>query len=134
MPPAKRPSPKRPAKRATKTRPLVDALAVAAWADADKALAEAIVECDRAVKAKRAAERTDALALTSQALARAARRRGLSRLGKGGALEAFDPRRHDLLLSQTRAPGRVRVVEEGVARGSEVLVKARAKPVRAKRT
>lgn len=136
MPPAKRPPPKRPTKRAAKPRgaPLVDAMAQAAWAEADTALAEAIVECGRAARAKRAAERTEALALTSQALARAARRRGLARLGKSGALEDYDPHRHDLTLSQKRAPSRVRIVEEGVARGGEVLVKARAKPARAKRT
>ncbi len=135
MPPAKRPSPKRPAKRASKPRgaPLVDAMAQAAWLDADAALAEAIVECARAVKAKGEEERDEAIALTSQALTRAARRRGLSRLGKGGTLEAFDPAKHDLALSVKRAPKRVRIIEEGVARGGEVLVKARAQPVRTKR-
>lgn len=135
MPPAKRPPQQRPTKRAAKPRgaPMVDALAQAAWAEADAALAEAIVECGRAMKAKRADDRTEALALTSQALSRAARRRGLARLGKTGALEDYDPHRHELALSQKRAPGRVRIVEEGVARGGEVLVKARAKPARTKR-
>jgi hypothetical protein len=133
MPPAKRPPPKRPTAAKPRGAAMVDALAQAAWAEADIALADAIVECGRAVKAKRAAERTEALALTSQALSRAGRRRGLARLGKNGALEDFDPRRHELALSQKRAPARVRIVEEGVARGGEVLVKARAKPARAKR-
>jgi hypothetical protein len=135
MPPAKRLPPKSKSKRPAKRgAPLVDALAQAAWAEADIALAEAIVECDRAIKAKRADARSEALALTAQALSRAARRRSLVRLGKAGSVEAFDPLRHQLALSVKRAPTRVRVVEEGIARGGEVLVKARAKPARAKRT
>lgn len=135
MPPAKGPPPKRPAKRSAKLRDasIVDAMAQAAWLEADAALAEAIVECDRAVSAEDEEERDEAIALTSQALTRAARRRGLIRLGKSGALEAFDPAKHDLALSVKRAPKRVRIIEEGVARGREVLVKARAQPVRTKR-
>jgi hypothetical protein len=134
MPLAKRPRPKRPSKRAsTRAAPLVDALALAAWAQADAALAEALLECDRAVHAKSEADRAVALGLVSQALGRAARRRGLSRLGKSGALEDFDPARHELTAPAKRAPKRVRIVEEGVTRGGEVVVKARAEPARAKR-
>lgn len=135
MPPAKGPSPKRPAKRSAKPRSasMVDVMAQAAWLEADAALAEAIVECGRAVTAEDEDERDAAVTLTSQALTRAARRRGLTRLGKSGALEAFDPAKHELGLSVKRAPKRVRIIEEGVARGGEVLVKARAQPVRTKR-
>jgi hypothetical protein len=134
--PAKRPSPKRPAKRAAPRRaaPLVDALAQAAWAEADGALAEALVECDRAIEAASASAREDALALLQLALARAARRRGLARLGKAGALEEFDPARHELLAGAKRQPKRVRIVERGVIRGPDVLIKAQVKSARAKRT
>jgi len=135
MPPAKRPSPKRPAKRTTAKRaPPVDALAAAAWLEADSALAEALVESDRAITANTAEGRDEALALLSLALGRAARRRGLSRIGKRGASEAFDGARHELALRFKRAPKRVRVEIEGVARGREILIKARVAPVRAKRT
>ena len=135
MPSAKRPSSKRPAKRAAPKRalPLVDALAQAAWTEADSALAEAIVECDQAIEAKTAQAREEALEVLALALARAARRRGLSRLGKKGALEDFDADRHDLALSGKRTPKRVRIAIEGVARGRDVLIKARAAPARPRR-
>lgn len=136
MPPAKRPSPpKRAAKRAAPPAPqraLVDALAHAAWAQADDALADAMIECGRAIEAKTAKARTEALSLLSLALARAARRRGLARLGKAGATEPFNPAQHEL-AGRARAPARVRIVEPGVTRGAEVLIKARVKPVRARR-
>lgn len=134
MPPARRPEPKRPKKRAPKRAPqLVDMLAAAAWTQADAALAEALVECDRAVQADSEQTRQEALGLASLALARAARRRGLARLGEPGRIEDFDPAKHDLPSGLKRAPARVRVVEAGVVRGAEVLIRARTKPVRAKR-
>lgn len=134
MPPAKRPNPKRPASRAAKraSPPLVDALAEAAWREADSALAEALVECDQALAAKTAKARREALEMLSLALSRAARRRGFSRLGARGALEAFDAKRHDLTAPSRRTPKRVRVLLEGVARGREVLIKARVTTPRAK--
>jgi hypothetical protein len=133
MPPAKRPSPKRPAKRATKRAgPLVDALAEAAWTEADAALAEALVECDRANAADNDEARDEALSLLRLALARAARRRGLSRIGKAGAVVDFDAGRHELAVSAKRAPKRARIVDEGVSRGREVLIKARVTAARAK--
>jgi hypothetical protein len=135
MAPAKRPKQKRPTKRsAAKRAPeLVDMLAAAAWTQADAALAEALVECDRAVQADSDETREEALSMVSLALARAARRRGLARLGTAGAIEDFDPAKHELPAPLKRAPPRVRIVEAGVLRGAEVLVRARAKPVRAKR-
>jgi hypothetical protein len=134
MPLAKRPSPPKRTKPAAPKRgaPIVDALAHAAWAQADAALAEALIECDRALNAGSAKLREEALSLLSLALTRAARRRGLTRVGKPGATEAFDAAKHDLARAG-RAPARVRVVEAGVARGGEVLIKARVKAVRAKR-
>lgn len=135
MPPAKRPSPpKRATKRAAPKRgaPPVNALAQAAWAQADAALAEAMVECERAVQADDAKARAEALNLLALALARTARRRGISRLGKAGTTEPFNPAKHEL-AGRMRAPARVRIVEPGVARGADVLIKARVNPVRAKR-
>lgn len=136
MPPAKRPSPKRPAKRAPPkpAASLVGGLAEAAWLEADSALAEALVECDQALSAKSERARRDALDLLSLALSRAARRRGFSRVGKKGAIEDFDTKRHDLATSPKRAPKRVRIALEGVARGREVLIKARVTSERAKRS
>jgi hypothetical protein len=134
MPPAKRPPPKRSANRATKRAgPPVDALAEAAWTEADGALAEALVECDRANAAENDEDRDEALDLLRLALARAARRRGLSRIGKASAVDDFDASRHELAASVRRAPKRVRIVDEGVARGREVLIKARVTAARAKR-
>ena len=134
MPPAKRPPPKRPAKRAAKrAAPPVDALAEAAWTEADGALAEALVECDRASAAENDETRDEALDLLRLALARAARRRGLSRIGKAGAVDDFDTSRHELAARAKRPPKRVRIVDEGVARGREVLIKARVTAARAKR-
>lgn len=134
MPPAKRPPSKHPAKRASKRAgPPVDALAEAAWIQADGALAEALVECGRAIAARSDDARDEALSFLQLALSRAARRRGLSRIGKAGALEDFDARRHDLAASSNRAPKRVQIVDEGVARGREVLIKARVTAARAKR-
>jgi hypothetical protein len=135
MPPAKRPPPpKRPVKRAAKRAgPPVDALAEAAWTEADSALAEALVECDRANAADNDEARDEALSLLRLALSRAARRRGLSRIGKAGAVDDFDAGRHELAVSAKRAPKRVRVVDEGVSRGREVLIKARVTAARAKR-
>jgi hypothetical protein len=134
MPPAKGPPSKRAAKRAAKrVAPPVDALAEAAWTEADGALAEALVEADRAISADRDDARDEALSLLRLALSRAARRRGLSRIGKAGALDDFDPGRHELAASARGAPKRVRIVDEGVARGREVLIKARVTVARAKR-
>ena len=134
MPPAKRPPPKRPAKRAAKRAgPPVDALAEAAWTEADGALAEALVECDRAHAADNDEARDEALGLLRLALARAARRRGLSRIGKVGAVDDFDAGRHELAARGRRAPKRVRILDEGVARGREVLIKARVAAARARR-
>ena len=134
MPPAKRPLPKRPAKRASKrAAPPVDALAEAAWTEADAALAEALLECDRANAAESDETRDEALGLLRLALARAARRRGLSRIGRAGAVDDFDASRHEMTANAGRAPKRVRILDEGVARGREVLIKARVTTVRAKR-
>jgi hypothetical protein len=105
---------------------LVDAFAEAAWAQADGALAEALALFDELEPKRKDAA---AAAMLGQALALAARRRGLARFGTVGAMETFDPERHQ--LTKPMASGPVRICVRGVARGSEVLVKACAAPTRA---
>ena len=107
--------------------PLADALANASWADADEALAEALVEFAELKRVLGAAP--DALAMAAQALARAARRRGLALVGDGGAIVAFDAIAHECNRSSDAAP-RVRIVREGVMRGREVLIRALVAPAR----
>ncbi len=65
-------------KRAAQAR-LADALAGAAWAEADKALVEAMTEFSRLAGAKTPGERKDAMFLLGQALHNAARKRGLAK-------------------------------------------------------
>jgi hypothetical protein len=139
MPAASRSRQKRPAqtraKGAARKRAapaLTDALAAAAWSEADTALAEALAEYDALSGARSEKARGEASALLGQALGRAARRRGLTRFGGLGTTEAFDPARHELTAAIKRAPKKVRVKLQGVARGNEIIVKARVGAVRAK--
>jgi len=107
--------------------PLANALADASWAEADEALAEALIEF---AELKRAlTEEYDALDMASQALARAARRRGLVLFGDVGAAVAFDATIHEFNGSSD-APAHVRVVREGVMRGRDVLTRAIVTPAR----
>jgi|GEM_PF-1511226 len=117
-------------KRAASGVSLPGALAEAAWVEADHALAEALAASDEAEAAKTDQDRDDALALLTQALTRAARKRGLSRIGQMGAREPYDPKRHDLDDGGARAPKTVRVSARGVSRGGETLVKPRVKRLR----
>ena len=106
---------------------LANALAHASWAEADEALAEALVEfagLKRALK-----QEPETLAMAAQALARAARRRGLRLFGDVGADVAFDASAHELNPS-AEAAGRMRIVREGVMRGREVLIRAIVAPAR----
>ncbi len=115
---------------------LADALADASWAEADEALAEALVEFSelkrallKDVRGKEPDEASDALAMAAQALARAARRRGLSLFGDIGAIVAFDATSHELNRSPD-AVGAVRIVREGVKRGRDVVIRAVVVPAR----
>ena len=121
-------------KRAAPQAGLNDALAEAAWAEADAALAEALACCDEAAGADSEEAREAAWTLLDQALSRAARKRGLSRIGKLGAREAYDSKRHDVIEPVTRMPKTVRVMARGVVRGRDVLVKTRVGAVRKQRT
>ena len=131
-------------KRRSLARPadaLADALAEASWAEADRALAEAIVEFAQLERALGACEVSGAaksrakaaLAQTRQALGRASRRRGLARLGEPGAMVAFVPSQHEFVRPSSSAPSHVEIVMEGVTRGAQVLIPAIVKPARATR-
>jgi hypothetical protein len=112
---------------------LARALAAAAWEEADAALAQALVDLDEAEGAASDAARAVALALLAQSLSRAARKRGLTRVGALGASEPFDPQRHELTTPVAKAPKTVRIEARGVARGGEVLAKPRVGPMRGKK-
>jgi hypothetical protein len=120
-------------KPARRSADLAAALAEAAWEEADAALAEALVEFDAFQEAATRRAKADASTLLGQALSRAARRRGLLRVGKAGAVEPFDRARHAAVEPQRRAPKTVRILIPGVARGNEVLAKARVGGARARR-
>jgi hypothetical protein len=109
------------------------ALAEAAWREADTALAEALADFDEVQSAGSAAQRNEALALLGQSLTRAARKRGLSRIGELGAVAPFDAVVHDLNAPVVKTPDKVRIQARGVARGSEVLQKLRVTPQQRKR-
>jgi hypothetical protein len=121
------PKPSAARKRAAPSVSLAGALAEAAWAEADLALAEALADLDEAETAANDAARADALAMLSQSLARAARKRGLTRLGALDEPAAFNPDEHDLAAAGAKKPKKVRIAARGVARGGEVLVRARVR-------
>jgi len=125
--------PKRSAarKRVRSVAPLADALAEAGWREADAALAEALADLDE-LKSAPAAARDAALEVLAQSLARAARRRGLTRVGVLAAREPYDPAAHDLRSTVAKKPKTVRIQARGVARGGQVLVKPRVAVVKAK--
>ncbi|MFO1017865.1 MAG: hypothetical protein U1E03_09730 [Hyphomonadaceae bacterium] len=116
-------------KRAAPAASLSSALAEAAWAEADAALAEALAELDAFEGAETAAARADAASLLAQALARAGRKRGLSRLGVVGDRVAYDAALHDLSVAGSKKPKNVRIQVRGVTRGADVLVKPRVAPI-----
>lgn len=110
--------------KAKSDRALTEALGAASWADADLALAAAITSFEAACLAKVGAEREQWLALLGQALTRAARKRGLTRLGVAGEEVRYDAAHHELIRPVARAPSRVRVLCPGVGRGEEQLAAA----------
>jgi hypothetical protein len=114
--------------------PIASALAEAAWMDADAALAEALADLDELTSAG-PVQREDALAVLAQSLSRAARKRGLTRIGALDAREPYDAAVHDLRHLVAKKPKTVRIEARGVARGGQVLVKPRvsAAPSKARR-
>lgn len=127
-------APKRKTKSAARKRAasgvgLADALAGAAWAEADKALAESLALCDEARQGA-SEQREAALELLAQALNTVARKRGFTRLGELGGREAFDPKRHEFINPPKKTPKTIRIVARGVARAGETLARARVGPLR----
>lgn len=120
-------------KRAAPGVSLSGALAEAAWSEADAALAQALADLDEAHTAESDAARDDALARLALALARAGRKRGLTRIGELNVQEAYSAARHALNAPVAKAPKNVRIQARGVARGADVLEKPRAAPVERKR-
>jgi hypothetical protein len=122
---------------------LVGALGEAGWAEADRALAVALAESaalETAIaklsrsKGPAAIQRTqDAFALLTQALDTVSRKRGVARFGEVGAVERYDPERHEIAVA-ARKSAPVKLVAPGVLKGGEVLVKARAKLAAARKS
>lgn len=120
---------------------LTDMMAEAAWAQADRALAQALRDAamvEQAVRPlKRGAPRAkvqpveDGLLILSQSLSRAARARGLKMFGAVGAVVPFDPRLHEA-PARAREPKLVRITTPGVTRASDVVMKAVVTPSRAR--
>jgi hypothetical protein len=116
-------------KRAATGVSLAGALAEAAWREADEALASALADLDEVETSADEVARAEALVLLSQSLSRAARKRGLARIGALGGRELYDPQRHDLNVVVAKKPKSVHILARGVARGTQVLVKPRVEPV-----
>ena len=116
-------------KRAAQGVSLTDALAEAAWSEADAALAQALADFDEAESADGKSARKDAMARLGQALARAGRKRGLARIGELEEETAFDGEAQELNAAVAKPPKTVRIQARGVARGGEVLAKPRVAPV-----
>jgi molecular chaperone GrpE (heat shock protein) len=104
---------------------LANTLAEASWTQADRALAQAIADFSELDIAQTPGKRKALMALIAQSLQRAARRRGLERIGVEGEVAPFDAERHEFAGRGPRAPKEVRILVPGVARGAVVLVKAR---------
>lgn len=101
---------------------LTQQLAEASWIDADQALAEALALFDELEDAPADPE---LLQVLGQALTRAARRRGLQRLGAVGEELAYSAAQHELLAG--RSAKTVVIVARGVAQGHAVLVRPRVR-------
>lgn len=119
--------------RAAQGVSLTDALAEAAWAEADVALAQALADFDEAETAESKSARKDARERLGQALSRAARKRGLNRTGELEEVVEFDADAHDLNAAVAKTPKSVLIQARGVTRGGEVLIKPRVAPVKRKK-
>ncbi|MGQ0533362.1 MAG: hypothetical protein ACT4OF_11825 [Caulobacteraceae bacterium] len=112
---------------------LTDALAEAAWSEADVALAQALADLDEAETAENETSRKDALTRLAQSLSRAGRKRGLTRVGVLGARVPFDSRNHELNAAVAKTPKTVLIQARGVARGDRVLERPRVAPAEQKK-
>ncbi len=120
-------------KRAAQGACLADALAEAAWAEADSALAQALADFDEAQTAERKRDRKDAMARLGEALSRTARKRGLTRVGELEQRIEFSADDHEMNASVVKSPKKVRIQARGVTRGGEILAKPRVAPVERKK-
>jgi molecular chaperone GrpE (heat shock protein) len=109
---------------------LTDALADASWAEADRALAEALADFEELASARNPKRRRELFEMLGQSLNRAARKRGLSRMGAVGEQAEYDPEIHELVSARGRKAGAVEIVARGAMRGGEVLAKARVRKPR----
>jgi hypothetical protein len=127
--------------------PAAEVLTAEAWAEADLALAEALIAQSRverglhALRRKLARRKDKALIeacdaldgealLLTQGLLRAAKARGLSLFGSPGAEASFDPKRHRPVKGEVAKAAAVKVTGPGVALGRQVLIPAEVKPQR----
>ncbi len=120
---------RRPVRKAGARSALNATLAEAAWVEADAALAEALADFDEVETASTPAARRAALEMLAQSLARARRKRGLTRQGAIGATISYSAIEHDLVAPVSHPPKRVIVRARGVLRGATVLVKPRVTPL-----
>lgn len=145
--PAKRQKPAKAAAAAGAPAVAAETLTAHAWAEADQALAEALIAEFRmtaAITALRSklrrggsaslievGEAVDAEALAlAQCLRRAARVRGFVLFGDPGDIIAYDRERHRLAHGDRATGDRVRVMAPGVALGRAVIAQAEVRPVR----
>lgn len=115
---------------ASKRASLTDALADASWAEADRALAEALADFEELVRVRNPKRRRELFELLEQSLNRAARKRGLLRIGLVGEQADYDPTIHELVSARGGKASAVEVVARGAMRGGEVLAKARVRKPR----
>jgi len=127
-----------------KSAHLGDALAAASWAEADRSLAQGLSDLAALESSVDTLSRTanefrasvdmieERMMLARQSLEHVARVRGFERFGVVGAVEEFNPRLHDLIGAQARAPSMVRIRAQGMARGAgdqaKIMLKAQAEP------
>ncbi|MGD9967387.1 MAG: hypothetical protein AB7T59_12755 [Hyphomonadaceae bacterium] len=119
--------------RAARDVSLTGALAEAAWSEADAALAQALADLDEVQSAASEGARADALARLAQSLARAGRKRGLTRIGELDGETSFDPLRHEMNAAVAKTPKTVIIQARGVARGQDILQKPRVAPAERKK-
>lgn len=117
-------------KRRPQMADLANTLAEASWTQADRALAQALADFSELGGSQSPAKRRGLMELIAQSLQRAARQRGLSRIGAEGDFAAFDADKHEFAGKGPRAPKEVRILVPGVARSGVVLVKARVATAR----
>ena len=112
----------------------MDVLAAQSWAEADEALAEALIAQFRLAAAvaalRRKLQRRKDASLTAASESLDAE----ALFGAAGAAEPYDPKRHRLLRGEAPKGAMVKIVSPGVALGRTVIAPAEARPLRTKTT